>query len=73
MSLDDDNTTAATTTQLNVNLVGNSIDDLVGKVVFNNSRYNDRLDSIVVESVLISSTFKGENLPQSMAAGNDQL
>ncbi len=42
-------------TQLKVNLVGKNIDDMVGDVEFVNSRYQDKLDSIKVENVLISS------------------
>jgi len=48
-------------TQLKVNLAGRSIDDLAGNVVFNNSRYIDELDDIVVENVLVTSNFIGEN------------
>jgi len=47
-------------TQLKVNLIGKNIDDLVGDVEFTNSRYNDKLDSIKVENVLISSIFNNE-------------
>lgn len=42
-------------TQLKVDLTGNNIDDLIGEVEFVNSRYNDKLDSIKVENVLITS------------------
>ncbi len=45
-------------TQLKVNLVGKTIDDVVGSVEFVNSRYNDKLDSIGVEDILITSNFK---------------
>ncbi|MBL4594657.1 MAG: translocation/assembly module TamB [Flavobacteriales bacterium] len=42
-------------TQLRVDLIGNNIDDVVGEVEFINSRYHDKLDSIKVERVLITS------------------
>lgn len=42
-------------TQLRVNLIGKNADDLVGEVEFINSQYNDKLDSIKVENVLITS------------------
>jgi hypothetical protein len=48
-------------TQLKVDLIGNSVDDIVGDIHFVNSRYNDKIDSIVVENVLINSKQKGGN------------
>ncbi len=47
-------------TELKVNLKGNNIDDLAGEVEFTNSRYNDKLDSIKVNNILINSTFNDE-------------
>ncbi len=43
-------------TQLKVNLIGKNMDDVVGEVEFVNSRYDDKLDSIKVENVLITSS-----------------
>lgn len=44
-------------TQLVVNLVGKNIDEVTGDVKFINSRYNDKLDSILVDNILITSSF----------------
>lgn len=42
-------------TQVQVDLVGDNMDNLVGDVKILNSRYNDKLDSIKVESILVTS------------------
>jgi hypothetical protein len=48
-------------TVLKVNLIGNNIDNMIGDIEILNSRYHDKLDSIVVQKILISSTIKDEN------------
>jgi len=42
-------------TQLIVDLKGNNVDDMVGEIEFNNSRYHDKLDSIKVNKVVVTS------------------
>jgi hypothetical protein len=44
-------------TQLKVDLAGKSIDDMVGKIEFINSRYHDKLDSIKVDNLIVTSEF----------------
>lgn len=46
-------------TQLKVNVAGKTADDIVGTVELNNSRYNDKLDSIVIDNLLITSKKDG--------------
>ena len=46
-------------TQLKVDLVGKTADEIVGTVELNNSRYDDKLDSIVIKNLLISSRKNG--------------
>jgi hypothetical protein len=47
-------------TQLAVNLVGKNMDEVSGDIKFINSRYHDKLDSILVDNVLITSSFNEE-------------
>ena len=42
-------------TQLKVDLIGGSADEIVGTVELLNSRYNDKLDSIKIENILVTS------------------
>jgi hypothetical protein len=44
-------------TQLKVDLAGKSVDDVVGEIEFTNSRYHDKLDSIKVDKILVTSKF----------------
>lgn len=46
-------------TQLKVSLVGKTADEIVGTVELNNSRYNDKIDSIIINNVLITSKKNG--------------
>ena len=45
-------------TQLDVDLVGSNIDNLIGDVLLNKSIYNDKQDSIFVEKIFITSEKK---------------
>ena len=42
-------------TRLEVNLIGDHVDNLIGDITISDSRYNDRLDSIKVDKILITS------------------
>ena len=46
-------------TQLKVDLKGSTADDIVGSVELNNSHYDDKIDSIVIEKLLITSERDG--------------
>ncbi|MGB0882091.1 MAG: translocation/assembly module TamB domain-containing protein [Vicingaceae bacterium] len=46
-------------TQLEVNLKGKTADEIVGTVQLNNSRYHDKLDSILIEKLLVTSKLDG--------------
>ena len=46
-------------TQLKVNLKGKTADEVVGSLEFNNSHYDDKIDSIVIDKLLIRSERNG--------------
>lgn len=45
-------------TQVEVNLIGNHVDNLVGDIKIMNSEYEDLIDTIIVDSALIESKIK---------------
>ena len=57
--------------QLKVNLAGGSTDEIVGTLELNNSRYEDKLDSIIIKNLLITS--KKDGLQKDISIKSDVL
>jgi len=58
-------------TQLNVNLKGRTADEIIGSVELNNSHYDDKLDSITIEKILVTS--ERNDLEKNISISSDVL